>query len=232
MLQNVPQLALQIWYLNLLDSSNIIAVASAIFSGISILVTVLSMTMEKSLINQQEYTLIKMDVISKSAKAKSRFCKKRVNHIKRKMSEIVGLDKRLIEMIKPRVIPKGLRIECYLYVLNEESVENEYVKLFEEAKSDGSLAQCIHEAWKLSLVPNIINLKVKEIKSDQDTQRLMSDSIEMGEVVKDDMAKEDDLEDHFETDIETNNTTKERTLPRAITAQDSMIDDEIGEDDQ
>eukprot|EP01084_Bolivina_argentea_P269736 458494_1 len=45
MLENIPQLALQIWYMVQLGNNyNLIAISSAVFSGISIIVTVLSMT--------------------------------------------------------------------------------------------------------------------------------------------------------------------------------------------
>ena len=141
---------------------NIIAICSAVFSGISIIVTVLSMTMEQSLIKRQEYTSIKMDIVSKSLSGKSKKYKKRVRKIRNSISSICGLDAALIEMTRPRTIPKGLRIECYLYSSHAESTENEYMKLFEEAKSNGTLAEYIKDAWKLSQVPNISNLKMKQ----------------------------------------------------------------------
>ena len=185
--------------------------------------------MEKSLINQQEFTVIKMDILGKSVTGKSKFCRKRVNQIKRKISEIVGLDKRLIEMIKPRAIPKGLRLECYLYVSNKDSTENKYSELFEEAKSNGTLSQCIYQSWKLSAVPNIINLKIKEIKS-SGTERLMSESIQMGEV-NNTKTKDDEIEDNFDEEVNQNNTKQKASVPRALAVNDSMID-VVGEDDQ
>ena len=133
-------------------------------------------------------------------------------------------------MIKPRAIPKGLRIECYLYVSNEESTENEYKQLFQEAKSNGSLAECIKNAWNLASVPNIINLKIKDIgnkspKSDQNTQKKISENIiEMGEQKKAENEKEDmDVENNSDSELRPN-------VPRAITANDSMIEF-IGEHD-
>ena len=58
--------------LKLDGTTNMIAISSAIFSGVSIIVTILSMTMEKSLIDSQEYTLIKIDVTGKCVQANSK----------------------------------------------------------------------------------------------------------------------------------------------------------------
>ena len=170
-----------------------IAICSAIFSAISIMVTVLSTTMEKSLINQQEFTTIRIDILSGFVAEKASYCRKSVNKIQAKISGICGLDAGLIEIVKPQTIPNGLRIECYLYVTNAESTGNKYLSAFEEAQKNGSLARCISESWKLSEVPKISNLEMVEINSADEKKRVLLLTIEMGEV--------DELEDNMEMRI-------------------------------
>ena len=221
------------------DTSNIIAIVSTIFSGISIIVTVLSMTMERSLMRQQEFTVIKMDVTGPAVTANAARCKKRVKKIIKGISAICGLDHALIEMVRPRRIPKGLRLECYLYVTNTESTELGYVKLFEEAKSNKTLVRFIREAWKLEAGSvNISNLKVEEMKSVQETKRLMSEGIQMGEKTPPLSASMETrnsivLEYNTDTEISPNNLAKPQNVWRgSIRSDRELARDATGEDEQ
>ena len=136
-----------------------------VFSGISIIVTILSMLMEKSLLKQQEYTLIKMDIISKHVVTKANKCRKKTDRIQREIGRICGLDPRLIEIVQPTSISNGLRMEIYLYIKNEECTKNGYFKLIKEANQSGAISQCIYESWKLLAVPDVQNLKFMQIAS-------------------------------------------------------------------
>ena len=185
------------------------------------------MAMEKSLINQQEYTLIKMDILSKSVTANAKKCRKRVNKIRRQISQIVGLDKGVIEMIKPREIPNGLRLECYLYVSNEESIKNEYHRLIEEAKANGTISQCIYESWKLSGVPNIINLEIVEIRSELDKLGVYSQSIQTGittKTVSIEMGDGEELDGTGPTTTDIEDEPRATAVASAVVTMDSMVD--------
>ena len=140
-------------------AANIIAISSSIFSGVSIIVTVLSMTMERSLLDSQRYALIKTDVTGKSVQGKVRKCQKRVRKIRQDVSTIIGLDYALIELTKPRTIAGGLKLEIYLYVSNEEMEDNNYEFLLHTAQQNATLAECIKKAWKLPSVPNVSTIK-------------------------------------------------------------------------
>eukprot|EP01084_Bolivina_argentea_P109212 195184_1 len=166
MLENIPQLVLQIWYMfQLGKSDNFIAIVAIIFSGISIIVTILSMTIEKSLLNSQEYTLLSMDVIGKSVVEKSRKCRKTVRKIKEGISGIIGLDYELIDIVKPQTIPKGLQLNIHLYVDNKQSKENKYEDLFNDALKNKNLVKIISDTWCLSSTASILNLKCVNIQN-------------------------------------------------------------------
>ena len=103
-----------------------------------------------------------------------------------------------------------------------ESTENEYIKLFQEAKSNATLAECIKDGWKLSKMPIISNLKIKQVKSDDEMRRLMSQSLELGELnqVTSKEDELDDLEDNTDMNIAVPTNPKQ-----------SSINEPIGEDD-
>ena len=221
------------------DFENIIAICSAIFSGISIIVTVLSMAMEKSLINQQEYIIIKMDIASQSVMANPKKYKKNIKKIKNSIAGICGLDSGLIEILKPRSISKGLRFECFLYVSHTDSKNNQYVKLFKEAKANGALAECIRDAWELSSVPNITNLKIKQVKSDDARNRFLSESIQMDRLKHQAVASDDDefkdADDYTNMQIAVPSSSSQ-VVSRVSThvVNDSMVDADgmIDEDEE
>ena len=149
-----------------------IAVFAAIFSAISVLVTTLSMIMENSLIKSQQYTFIKMDVIGKSVQQKSRKCRRRVRKLRQGISGILGIDYGLIEMLKPINIPKGLEVHVYLYGITVSITDNKYESLLTEAQQNGSLAECIYQAWNLSSVPDICNIEFMQSLNSVPTPKL------------------------------------------------------------
>eukprot|EP01083_Nonionella_stella_P250876 866219_1 len=189
-LENIPQLILQLWYMmKVQETDNYIAIASAIFSGVSILVTVLSGYMETSLIHSQEYTVITMAVIGKSVVTKAEQCKRRVFRLRQEISSLIGLDYRLIEILKPRTIAKGLQIEIHLYVDNEESRKSEYDRLLKDALRDGELAQVVMDSWALSDVPVVSSLDCEYIESiKKRNQMIQQSAISMVTTQKDDSA--------------------------------------------
>eukprot|EP01084_Bolivina_argentea_P269735 458490_1 len=179
MFENIPQLALQIWYMITIGQTNVIAMASTIFSGISIIVTILSMTMEKSLINSQQYTKITMNISSGSVVKQSRKCKRVVKSIKQGIASLIGLDNHIIDVLKPITIPNGLRLEIHLYIDNQQSKDRKYDDLFQEIIQNGSLGQLIFESWKLESVPAILSLKCEHIKShEMTTDKMMSQNMQ------------------------------------------------------
>merc|ERR1712228_650900 len=171
MLENVPQLMLQTWYiLQQQNDESIIAISSAVFSAVSIIVTVLSMFMERSLIKSQEHTLISIDVCGQAMNYRK--CKGRVNGIKKAISSMIGVDEGLMEMMKIETIQKGLRIKIDLAVTNETSKKEKYSEILEKVQMNGSLAKMISDCWKLNNVPNVTSVKCRDFESRQMTKRV------------------------------------------------------------
>eukprot|EP01084_Bolivina_argentea_P256088 431035_1 len=167
LLENVPQLIVQILYLmysaNVNISTAYIAVASLIFSFISIIVTVLSFVAQKRIINSQNCIKIKVDIVGNYDKAK---CENRINKLTKYFSSdvFVDIDSNLIEILKPTKIKRGLQLVIILYFTGTREIE-QYEKLMEEIKQNGELAESIRNCWKLNNMPNIKNVSVEEIQS-------------------------------------------------------------------
>jgi len=184
LLENVPQLVLQIVYMLQLEGSmHEIAICGSIFSAVSIIVTILSMTMEKSLIESQQYTLIKMDITGKCVLKRTKKCQKRVEKIRSGIATILGCDYALIEILKPRNISKGLKLVVYVYESHVDgnttniNGEHKYCDLLHEAQQNGSLAECIDKAWKLDNIPNISNIKCEQRKFESRTPLYLQTTI-------------------------------------------------------
>ena len=171
-------MALQIWYLNEVNQGeNIIAISSAIFSAISIIIAVLSMTMTKLLINAQEHTLVEMHVTSDEIALKARSYSKKSKKIKKGIAGIFGLEPDLIEYLSPVMVPNGLQLRMNLYVEKEQSQGLKYKDLIEEANQSGRLAEIVEKAWKLTNTPNVSKVECKLIQSKNEVKRLMSDIV-------------------------------------------------------
>merc|ERR1712154_153868 len=160
-LENIPQLILQTLYIVLYsppDTLPLIAICSAVFSLISIIVTVLSMIMEKSLIKTQQYSLIEIDVCGTMISAKAEQLRRRVYKMKHAISGLIGIEESLLEMLKVETIPNGLRLRMYLYVGNE----NNYSDLLDDAKLSGQLAKLVFDAWDLKKMPQITKVRCSD----------------------------------------------------------------------
>ena len=161
------------------DSIHEIAICGAIFSGISIVVTVLSMTIEKLLIEAQQYTLIKMDITGNCVLKRSKKCQNRVRKIRHGIASILDCDYALIEITKPRIKSKGLRLIVYVYqsIDGDGNGETKYTDLMYEAQQNGSLAECIYRAWELDSVPNISNIKCEQRRIESKTPLYLSTNV-------------------------------------------------------
>ena len=154
------------------DNQSIIAMASAVFSAISIIITVLSMMMAKTLINAQEHTLIMVDVKSDEVAIRASKYAKRTYKIKKGIAAILGLERVLIEFLPPQSIPNGVQLRIALYVENEQSKKLKYKDIIGNAGETGRLTDIIQKAWKLKNVPIIENIECKLIQSKNNAKKL------------------------------------------------------------
>ena len=167
MLENTPQLVLQTIFLWKINQFSGIAVASMIFSIISIMVTIASMIIEKQILNSSGYAIVKFNITGSSVVQKINKCRNRVKTMRNQIAAELGLDHRLIEIMRPRPIKGGLEIIIHIHLNHIQSRDSNYQKEIEQCQQNGRIAEISKNVWKLDGVPIIstISFQVKESKN-------------------------------------------------------------------
>ena len=149
-----------------------------IFSLISIIVIILSMIIEKNVLNSQGHAMVEFDVTGSTIGANSHQFRNKTKQIRNQISNKLGLNERLIEILKPRKIPNGLRFTINIH-LNRISVrDNDYEKLLDEAQKNGSLGEIFQNSWDLQSVPNVSNIEFMVNESKRWKENIVSISMD------------------------------------------------------
>ena len=210
-----------------------------IFSSISIIITVISMVTEKKILNSQGYAMVEFEVTGPSISSNTHQFRNNIKQIRNEISNILGVNERLIEIIKPMKIPHGLRFTINIH-LNRISVrDNDYPKLFAEAQIDGSLAEIFQNSWNLQDPPKVSHIEFRVNESKKWKQSVVSISMN-GEAIgyHEKIAweiKSNNLKSNNDDDksMEEENRHIAAALPAMpeIKETDGMIDDREDSDD-
>ena len=130
-----------------------------ILSSLSLLTTGLTMISQRKIARGRDYVSIEFDVTGASLIAKKKSCKLRVKGIRNGISSLLGIDESLLEVTKPMTIKKGLRVTTNIYINNTKAIDMSIEKDMNEAQQSGELAEIIKEAWDLSAIPNVSEVK-------------------------------------------------------------------------
>ena len=107
----MPQLALQAWFLTFQAKGiNGIVYASMSFSLLSIIISVASMASQKNIVKSQDFVTVEFDVLGRSIMSNKKKCQNRVKAIQGAISSLLGLNERVLEIIRPTTVKKGLRV--------------------------------------------------------------------------------------------------------------------------
>ena len=104
--QNLPQLCIQVYFVSQ-EGANGITISSMIFSLVSIIVSILSMYMEKRIDFTSSHVVITMNVTGNSVKKQAKKCKTKCKKLKDELAILIGAESSTIEIIKPRYIKGG-----------------------------------------------------------------------------------------------------------------------------
>eukprot|EP01083_Nonionella_stella_P244968 852099_1 len=166
MLENVPQLILQSYYVLSSDrSSDAIAISSIGFSSLSIIIALLTMTLEKTINFTQSYVVVTMNVAGDCVRRKTTKCRTMCIKLRQGFAAIVGVDENTMEMIKPTYIKNGFRVRFYVYTNDKYSDSIDYKKVLDESNQIDELAVMIKEAWDLGDEPTITNIDAVVLES-------------------------------------------------------------------
>merc|ERR1712154_230802 len=116
--------------------------------------------------------MIEFDVAGSSVVAEGEKCRDMVHQLGVQLSIVLGVDKGLVEILRPSNIPNGLKVHVNVHVVDDEE-DNDMLQQFENvmnnAINSGQVQSSIRDCWQLDEVPTISNLSVNE----KDSKRKM-----------------------------------------------------------
>merc|ERR1739845_168092 len=116
--ENLPQLILQI-IVTVTSGGNFITWASIAFSLISVIVTILSNTIQKAIYVSMGHVVVSFDVTGKVVADKAKACRTLSDDLRISFCSLFGLDKKSIEFVKHAFISNGLSVKMMVYGKDE-----------------------------------------------------------------------------------------------------------------
>eukprot|EP01083_Nonionella_stella_P282047 959928_1 len=169
-LENMPQLILQTVYFIVQGGSLFdypITLSSMVFSVVSIIISLMSLTMERTINKTQRTVTVSMDVTGECVERASSKCRTMNYKLRKLLAPTLGVDWNVIEVVKPYYVSGGLALDIIVYV-NRTAKNTDYGNLLNEANTKGKLPKIIQEAWNLSDYPKISGIRYKVAQSKQD----------------------------------------------------------------
>ena len=164
--QNVPQLALQIYFLIEIgdsSSSDLIVYGSMLFSIISIIANVLTHCTQKSIVKSTGRVSVLLDVTGNEVNRREN--RTRYKSIRREFAAILEIDKSLIEMARAMPIKDGLRVNIDIYINHTRAIDMDIQGILRKNMENGEIATIFQNAWDLGKETVCSNLKVERIAS-------------------------------------------------------------------
>eukprot|EP00484_Ammonia_sp_Unknown_P019591 CAMPEP_0197045832 /NCGR_PEP_ID=MMETSP1384-20130603/21612_1 /TAXON_ID=29189 /ORGANISM="Ammonia sp." /LENGTH=544 /DNA_ID=CAMNT_0042477501 /DNA_START=68 /DNA_END=1702 /DNA_ORIENTATION=- len=167
MMEDIPQLILCTWSLVLKGRVDLIEVGNMIFSMISIVVTVVSMCLQKQIYKTQESAHVTIDVTGECVMKQFKICKNRISETHAFLYQsVLGIHEKSVEIQKPFVgdIRNGVRLHIHICYVCEESGVNPVVRyedLLNASIDNGSLQKALKEEWELEDLPEIGNVSCR-----------------------------------------------------------------------
>eukprot|EP01083_Nonionella_stella_P191748 709484_1 len=166
MCENIPQVILQFVYWTISRTQSIIVVISMVYSGISILVTLITIYTQKRIIYMQQAVCIQFDVTGTSIAKHSAKLRNRFHGIQREISKLLGVDKAVIEVIRPMIIANGIRI---MLLIKVDGDVNEHLVRFKTTMHDSddtnnALFYAVKNGWDLEAVNDDRGVQISDIQ--------------------------------------------------------------------
>lgn len=170
--ENVPQLILSIWFSVLLENAEPIPLSSMILSLISIVVMIVSMTLQKQIYETQDSVFITFDITGECVVDNIGICEKRIKKIKKYLSQsVLGINEKSVQIMKPFIgqnIRNGVQMQMHVLYIHNKSVADPAVayekKLYSSIESE-DLLEIIKDEWCLSELPSITNVCCNFVES-------------------------------------------------------------------
>eukprot|EP01084_Bolivina_argentea_P241673 405636_1 len=139
-----------------------------LFSLISISMSLLTLCTAKKIVKTQDHCHISLDITGNMFDVqKIKFCRQNTKDIKSSLSVLLGLERSMIEILRPEPISSGLKITILLYISIEKYEELKVKDIIYEKHKKGAFATIFNDSWNLSSLPDIDNIICQQIASKQ-----------------------------------------------------------------
>jgi len=169
LLENIPQLAIQMYFLSLsLSDDDVTVYVSMLFSGLSAVAVISGICFQRGVVRSTAHVAVQFEVVdAEIGKEHSR----RVRGIKHGLAALWALSPRLVEVRRPTLIRDGMLLSINVY--------RNLGATLDDAKQSGAIAEVIRAAWKLQNVPLIRELKVERHESKERRQNVEAHVVEL-----------------------------------------------------
>eukprot|EP01084_Bolivina_argentea_P320526 556154_1 len=165
LVENIPQLALQILLLISYGGTSDIVYISMTFSILSIVISVLSMVSQRNIIRSRDYVCVAFDVTGPMIVNNMNKCRNRVSKLQIQLASLLGVQRGLVEITRPEAIKKGVRVRANIFVNNAKAIDMNIEKEMNQSNQSGELAEMVQISWELSKVPLIGTVKYSKYES-------------------------------------------------------------------
>eukprot|EP01083_Nonionella_stella_P167100 560792_1 len=158
--ENVPQLILQFIYWHW-RSDSVIALVSMGYSAISILITMIAIYTQRRIIYGQDTVVITFEVCGPSVVQNADILRNRMVKIGVQVSPILGVEKTLIEVLRPRIIRNGLEMRLNIKV--DQKHLYQFEEIMSENKNNGLLVSALKKGWNVKQVQADMKIQIHNI---------------------------------------------------------------------
>ncbi len=168
----MPQLCLQIWFALISHGSiDTIVYASMIFSVLSIIVSLLSLVSQRTIIRNRHYVSIHYDITGNITSSDLKKFTRQSTEIKLQSALLLGVDRNVLEIIRPSIIQSGVRVHINVSVSKTKSIDMNIPKIMDGSQKSGKLAEIVQQAWSLNHAPVISNMNIEQHESEERKQQ-------------------------------------------------------------
>ena len=131
----------------------------------SIIISIIAACTAKKLVSSQDYYSIEFQVTGASISSNFRKHRNNVKQIRYEICGILGLHENLVEVTRPKQIPNGMKLHVNIYIAKTQAIDLNPEKKIGDANDSGQLSKVIKDAWNLSQVPTVSNIKYQQHES-------------------------------------------------------------------
>ena len=163
LLENIPQIIIQIIFTISISKPDFITIMSFIFSFISIISSIFSYFTYQSISSNNNYIVIQFNISSNEIVSKYKSISQQTRKLKTEISKTLSIETLTIDVLKPAPTNQGINQTILVNIpptnANNTTISEYETKMFDSIKS-GNLSSKIVKCWNLTNIPRVHQLDV------------------------------------------------------------------------